>query len=71
MFKRITYKDVLYEWLENKRKTNKESTYLKYLSIIDTHIINTLDNINFKKLKPSDIISFFASAKSDFAAPLC
>ena len=65
MFKRITYKDVLYEWLENKRKTNKESTYLKYLSIIDTHIINTLGTINFKELKPSDIISFFNSDEID------
>ena len=65
MFKKITYNDVLYEWLENKKKTTKESTYFKYLSILETHIINTLDNINFKKLKPSDIISFFNSDEID------
>ena len=58
IFKKIPYEKVLYEWLNNKRKTIKKSTYIKYLYIIETHIISVLGSIDFKKLKSNDIISF-------------
>lgn len=54
-----TYNDVLYEWLENKKDNVKESTYLKYLILIDTYISNLLGNIQFNKLKNDDIKCFF------------
>lgn len=54
-----TYNDVLYEWLKNKKDNVKESTYLKYLILIDTYISNLLGNIKFNKLKNDDIKCFF------------
>lgn len=54
-----TYNDVLYEWLEYKKNDVKESTYLKYLILINTYINDLLGNIKFKKLKNDDIKNFF------------
>ena len=60
IFKKITYEKVLYEWLNVKKRIVKESTYIKYLYIIETHIISVLGSIDFKKLKSNDI-TFFLS----------
>jgi len=63
LFKRKTYNDVLYEWLENKKNKVKESSYLKYLNMIETYISTLLGNIKFNKLKNSDIKSFFENER--------
>ena len=57
------YKHVLNEWL-NERKTHiKESSYLKYLSTIETIIIPILGEHKFKKITDKDIYNFFNSKK--------
>ena len=63
LLKKKTYNDVLYEWLSSKKNEVKESTYLKYLTTIETYISSILGNINFKKLKNNDIKSFFENEK--------
>lgn len=61
LFKRKSkfYKDVLYEWLEYKKDKIKESTYLKYLTIIDTYIIPIIGNMKFKKINNNELQNFF------------
>lgn len=54
-----TYNDVLYEWLEYKKNDVKESTYLKYLILVNTYISNLLGNIKFSKIKNDDIKKLF------------
>lgn len=44
---RKTYNDVLYEWLYSKKNEVKESTYLKYLTMVESYISCLLGNINF------------------------
>ena len=63
LVKRKTYGDVLYEWLSSKKKEVKESSYLKYLNIVETYINISLGDINFRKLKNSDIKFFFENEK--------
>ncbi len=53
LFKKVkikSYSDILYEWLESKKSDVKNSTYSKYLTIIETYIISLLGNINFRNL---------------------
>lgn len=57
------YNDVLIEWLSSKKNEVKESTYLKYAMMIETYISSLLGNLNFKKIKNSDIKSFFENKK--------
>jgi len=57
------YTDVLYEWLNNKKNKTKESTYLKYLIIIDTYINELLGNVQFKKINNNNIKIFFENEK--------
>ncbi len=54
-----TYSDVLYKWLSSKKNHIKESTYSRYLIIIESYIMNYLGNIYFKKLTTDDIKNFF------------
>lgn len=61
LFAAKTYEDVLYEWLNERKKEIKESSYIKYLNQIETNIIPNLKNISFKKLRPCHIISIFNS----------
>ena len=61
--KKKNYGDVLYEWLFSKKDEIKESTYLKYLIMIDTYIIDLLGKIKFKKVNNNDIKSFFEIEK--------
>ena len=63
LFKRKTYNDVLYEWLDSKKNEVKESSYLKYLIIVESYISLLLGNINFKKIKNKDIKLFFENEK--------
>lgn len=56
---KIYYSQILNEWLENRKKTIKESSYNKYLTSIENNIIPYLGNINIKKIKDSDIYDFF------------
>ena len=57
------YADVLYEWLYSKKGIVKESTYLRYLIIIETYIIDLLGNIKFIKVNNNDIKNFFLNEK--------
>ena len=59
MFRKIYFKNVLYEWLEIKKKDVKESTYNKYLYRIEKYIIPIIGDIEFKKLSSKDIDNFF------------
>lgn len=59
----IYYSEVLKEWLNNKKDKIKESSYLKYLSIIESIILPSLGNCIFKKLTLKNIYDFFESDK--------
>lgn len=61
--KKYYYKDVLYEWLEYKKGKIKESTYLKYLTTIDTYIISLIGDIKFNNISNATIENFFKSEK--------
>lgn len=54
-----SYGDVLYEWLKSKKDNVKASTYSKYIITIETYIISSLGNVDFKKIKNEDIKLFF------------
>lgn len=56
---KIYYKQVLEEWLINKKKTTKTTTFYKYQSVIEKNINPILGNIIFKKIKNEDILNFF------------
>lgn len=56
---RIFYKEVLDEWLLEKEKHIKYTTYCKYQYIINCNIKPTLGNILIKKLKNEDLSDFF------------
>lgn len=56
---KIYYKQVLEEWLINKEKTIKATTFYKYQSVIELNIKPILGNIVFKKIKGEDISNFF------------
>lgn len=56
---KIYYKQVLEEWLTNKKKTTKTTTYYKYQSVIEVNINPILGDIVFKKIKGVDISNFF------------
>lgn len=56
---KIYYKQVLDEWLINKEKTIKTTTFYKYQSVINGNIKPILGDIVFKKIKGEDINNFF------------
>jgi len=56
---KIYYKQVLDEWLNNKKLTTKITTYFKYKSVIERNINPILGNILFKKIKEDDLSDFF------------
>lgn len=60
---KIYYKQVLEEWLINKKKTTKTTTYYKYLSVIEVNINPILGEIVFKKIKSEDISNFFENER--------
>ena len=59
IFKSKTFEDVLYEWLNFKKNTIKESSYIKYLNQIETNITPYINNTNFKKITLNQIIFLF------------
>lgn len=59
----INYSQVLDEWLNDRKNQIKDSTYIKYLSIIEKNINPTLGNYNFRKLTVKNIYDFFNSNK--------
>lgn len=60
---KIYYKQVLEEWLINKEKTTKTTTFYKYQSVIEVNINPILGVIAFKKIKGEDISNFFENEK--------
>lgn len=60
---KIYYKQVLEEWLINKQKTTKTTTFYKYQSVIEVNIAPILGDIVFKKIKNEDIINFFENER--------
>lgn len=56
---KIYYKQVLEEWLINKEKKIKTTTFYKYQSVIKLNINPILGDISFKKIKGEDISNFF------------
>lgn len=59
MIKKITLATVTLEWLYERKKGIKESSYLKYFNIINNYINPNLGTLDFKKLSNNDILSFF------------
>ena len=55
----IYYKDILYNWLNEKKKEVKEQTYVKYYFMVNKYIILDLGNILFRKLNNKIFINLF------------
>ena len=60
---KIYYKQVLKEWLIDKEKVVKITTFYKYQSVIEGNIEPVLGNIIFKKIKEIDINNFFVDKR--------
>ena len=60
---KIYYSNILDKWVEERKTTVKESSYLKYYSYIETIIKPYLGNYIFKKLSSKNIDDFFANEK--------
>ena len=54
----ITLSQLLYDWLIFKRTNVKESTYSRYTSIVNNHILPELGEIMFSELENEDIDYF-------------
>lgn len=54
----ITFREVLFLWLNNNRIKLKDQTYAKYLYVIENHIIPTLGSIKIKKIECITINNF-------------
>ena len=46
------------EWLDNKKNTVKDSTYVKYRSTVFVHIIPALGNLSIPYLNNNDLQNF-------------
>lgn len=60
---KIYYKQILDEWLINKEKTTKTTTFYKYQSVIERNIKPILGDVVFKKIRSEDISNFFENEK--------
>lgn len=63
MINKLYFNQVLDEWLYNKDKTIKNTTFYKYQNVIESNIKPFLGNYLFKKMKPNDIIVYFENEK--------
>lgn len=59
--KKILYSKVLSNWLAIKKDKIKEQSYIKYQNLIETNIVKTLGQVEFKYLNESKINNFFNS----------
>lgn len=59
----ITFREVLFLWLNNNRIKLKDQTYAKYLYLIENHIIPILGSIKIKRLECITINNFLFAKK--------
>ena len=59
IFKRITFENVLYEWLESRKESIKESSFNKYMFSIKKYLVPYLGDYEFRKLKEKNIFEFY------------
>ncbi|MFD1335723.1 tyrosine-type recombinase/integrase [Oceanobacillus iheyensis] len=62
---KTSYGEFMITWLEDKRTSVKESTYLTYKNLVNNHILPSLGNIQLGKITPRDIQSLYNSIKID------
>lgn len=60
---KVYYKQILDEWLINKEKTTKTTSFYKYQTLIEVNIKPILGDIVFKKIESEDISNFFENDK--------
>lgn len=56
---KLTYKEILEEWMNDKKDIVKEQSYIKYINLINKHINPILGNYNYKNLNNKDVEKFF------------
>lgn len=59
----ITFREVLFLWLQSNQINLKEQTYAKYLYLVETHILPFLGQIKVKKIE-SEMINKYLLEKS-------
>jgi Site-specific recombinase XerD len=64
----IYYKNWIHEWLENKQKYVKESTFSNYNNLIYNHIIPSLGNFRLMELN-NELLQQFIFLKADDLSP--
>lgn len=59
IFKNLSYREVVNEWLDSKKGVVKNSTYYKYEHFINSYIMQFFENKSFKHISNDDIELFF------------
>lgn len=58
--RRVFFREILYEWLENKRLQIKDQTYAKYLYLIENHILPSMGSIKAQQIDSISVNRFLA-----------
>ena len=56
---KVNYKQILERWLNIKKGLIKEQSYIKYVTLINNHLIPILGNYNYKNIDANDVEKFF------------
>lgn len=59
---KLTYQEILEEWITDKKYIIKEQSYIKYINLINKHINPLLGDYNYKNLNNKDVEKFFQHA---------
>lgn len=65
--KKTKFKDLSYEWLENKKKKVKKSTYLIYKYMVEKYINPELGDIRIKELEEYDFTDYIGNLSEKLA----
>lgn len=55
----MKYEELLDKWLENKKRTIQNSTFISYDVLVNTHIIPALGTVPLSRIKPLTINEFY------------
>ena len=63
----ITFENIAYEWLEERKKTVKKSTYSNYKYMVDRYITTKLGKLRLRKLERYDFNEFVKELNEDYS----
>lgn len=66
---RLTFRVYLQQWLERKKGTVKETTYVGYKNIVDKHLLPLIGDIKVQQLEPVSVDHLHAQLRAKGLAP--